>query len=174
MPGRARRRDGSGGSSIVVSLNQPLNSWRDAPLAQADRSTPRYGRHGRCCSSIPDFCSRSCSQSTCPCRLSAITLKNIARSVGERDNLARHAAMASRCRWHRTAQSGGRQLGSTFAPLEVLPPVVDAVGSRMGIFVDGGVRRGSDALKVVALGAGGILLRRAIVWTRFAGCRRRP
>src|ERR1700712_1619679 len=56
---------------------------------------------------------------------------------------------------------GGRQLGSTFAPLEVLPGIVDAVGGGMTILIDGGVRRGSDALKAVALGADGVLLGRA-------------
>ncbi|WP_211462727.1 alpha-hydroxy acid oxidase [Collimonas silvisoli] len=56
---------------------------------------------------------------------------------------------------------GGRQLGSTFASLELLPQIADAVGDQMEIFIDGGVRRGSDALKAVALGARGVLLGRA-------------
>jgi len=56
---------------------------------------------------------------------------------------------------------GGRQLGSTFAPLECLPEVVDAVGDRIDVFIDGGLRRGSDALKAIALGARGVLLGRA-------------
>jgi (S)-mandelate dehydrogenase len=56
---------------------------------------------------------------------------------------------------------GGRQLGSTFAPLELLPDIVEAVHGRTEIFIDGGVRRGSDALKAVALGARGVLLGRA-------------
>ena len=56
---------------------------------------------------------------------------------------------------------GGRQLGSTFAPLELLPDIAEAVGNRLDVFVDGGVRRGSDALKAVSLGARGVLLGRA-------------
>lgn len=56
---------------------------------------------------------------------------------------------------------GGRQLGSTFAPLELLPAIAEAVGNRLDVFVDGGVRRGSDALKAVSLGARGVLLGRA-------------
>lgn len=56
---------------------------------------------------------------------------------------------------------GGRQLGSTFAPLELLPGIVAAVRGKTEIFIDGGVRRGSDALKAVALGARGALLGRA-------------
>lgn len=56
---------------------------------------------------------------------------------------------------------GGRQLGSTFAPLELLPDIAEAVGNRLDVFVDGGVRRGSDALKAISLGARGVLLGRA-------------
>lgn len=56
---------------------------------------------------------------------------------------------------------GGRQLGSTFAPVEVLPGIVDAVGDKLTVLIDGGVRRGSDALKAIALGAHGVLLGRA-------------
>lgn len=56
---------------------------------------------------------------------------------------------------------GGRQLGSTLAPLESLPRIADAVGERIAVFVDGGVRRGGDAIKAVALGARGVLLGRA-------------
>jgi len=56
---------------------------------------------------------------------------------------------------------GGRQLGSTFAPLELLPGIADAVRGKTEVFIDGGVRRGSDALKAVALGARGVLLGRA-------------
>ncbi|WP_144141376.1 alpha-hydroxy acid oxidase [Paraburkholderia sp. BCC1884] len=56
---------------------------------------------------------------------------------------------------------GGRQLGSTLSPLELLPSIADEVGHRLSIYVDGGIRRGSDALKAVALGARGVLLGRA-------------
>lgn len=67
---------------------------------------------------------------------------------------------------------GERQFGSTSAPLEILPPVVDAVGSRTERVIDSGVRRGSDALKAVALGARHSAGARSIVWARFAGCSR--
>jgi len=73
-----------------------------------------------------------------------------------------------RCWPSRTARTGllyrimaGGSWESTFAPLEVLLGIVEAVRGRMEIFIDGGVRRGSDALKRVALGARGVLLGRA-------------
>lgn len=48
---------------------------------------------------------------------------------------------------------GGRQLDASPAPFELLPEVVDAIGDRAEVLVDGGVRRGADIAKAVALGA---------------------
>ncbi len=48
---------------------------------------------------------------------------------------------------------GGRQLDSAAAPMEVLPEIVAAAGSRLTVLVDGGFRRGGDILKGIALGA---------------------
>jgi 4-hydroxymandelate oxidase len=59
---------------------------------------------------------------------------------------------------------GGRQLDTAPATCEVLPRVVDAVGDRGEIYVDGGIRRGSDVLKAIALGARAVLVGRAILW----------
>ena len=59
---------------------------------------------------------------------------------------------------------GGRQLDSTPPALEVLPEIHDAVGDRIEVFVDGGIRRGSDVLKALALGARAVLVGRPIVW----------
>jgi (S)-mandelate dehydrogenase len=56
---------------------------------------------------------------------------------------------------------GGRQLESAPSALEVLPAVIEAVGSRMEVLVDGGVRRGSDVAKARAMGAKAVLLGRA-------------
>ncbi|MGE3863858.1 MAG: alpha-hydroxy acid oxidase [Burkholderiaceae bacterium] len=56
---------------------------------------------------------------------------------------------------------GGRQLESAPSALEILPRVVDAVGDRLAVLVDGGVRRGSDVVKACALGARAVLLGRA-------------
>jgi len=59
---------------------------------------------------------------------------------------------------------GGRQLDSAPAPLELLPEVADAVGGRTEIICDGGVRRGSDIVKAVALGATACMAGRAYLY----------
>jgi L-lactate dehydrogenase (cytochrome) len=64
---------------------------------------------------------------------------------------------------------GGRQLDGTPATAEVLPRVVDAVGDRTEVLMDGGVRRGSDILKALALGARAVLVGRPYWWGLAAG-----
>jgi L-lactate dehydrogenase (cytochrome) len=59
---------------------------------------------------------------------------------------------------------GGRQLDGAPATIQVLPEIVAAVGDRMEILLDGGVRRGSDVLKALALGAKAVLIGRPYVW----------
>ena len=59
---------------------------------------------------------------------------------------------------------GGRQLDGAIASLEALPEVVDAVGDRAEIFVDGGVRRGSDVVMALALGARAVLVGRPAMY----------
>jgi 4-hydroxymandelate oxidase len=59
---------------------------------------------------------------------------------------------------------GGRQLDSAVAALDALPAVVEAVADRGEVFVDGGVRRGTDILKALALGARAVLIGRPIHW----------
>lgn len=59
---------------------------------------------------------------------------------------------------------GGRQLDGAPATLDVLPEIADAVGGRLEIYLDGGVRRGTDILKAVALGAQAVCIGRPYVW----------
>lgn len=59
---------------------------------------------------------------------------------------------------------GGRQVDGTPATIDVLPEVTDAVGGRIEILLDGGVRRGTDVIKALALGASAVLIGRPAVW----------
>jgi len=64
---------------------------------------------------------------------------------------------------------GGRQLDGAPAPIELVAPVADAVGDRVEIICDGGVRRGSDIVKAVALGARACMAGRAHFYALGAG-----
>ena len=59
---------------------------------------------------------------------------------------------------------GGRQLDTAPSTCEVLPHVVEAAGDLCEIYVDGGIRRGSDVLKAIALGARAVLVGRPVLW----------
>ena len=59
---------------------------------------------------------------------------------------------------------GGRQLDSAIASIEALPAIAARVGGRVPIFVDGGIRRGTDVLKALALGAAAVLIGRPYLW----------
>ena len=59
---------------------------------------------------------------------------------------------------------GGRQLDTAPSTCEVLPGVADAVGNSCELYVDGGIRRGSDVLKAIALGARAVLVGRAYAY----------
>jgi 4-hydroxymandelate oxidase len=64
---------------------------------------------------------------------------------------------------------GGRQLDSAPATIDVLAEIADAVGGRTELFVDGGIRRGGDVLKAIALGAKAVLVGRPTLWGLAAG-----
>jgi isopentenyl diphosphate isomerase/L-lactate dehydrogenase-like FMN-dependent dehydrogenase len=59
---------------------------------------------------------------------------------------------------------GGRQLDGVIATLDALPDVVDAAGGKVPVLMDGGIRRGSDILKALALGAKAVQVGRPPLW----------
>ena len=59
---------------------------------------------------------------------------------------------------------GGRQLDHALGSLDVLPEVVQAVGDRASIVVDGGIQRATDVLKAIALGADAVAIGRLQAW----------
>jgi isopentenyl diphosphate isomerase/L-lactate dehydrogenase-like FMN-dependent dehydrogenase len=59
---------------------------------------------------------------------------------------------------------GGRQLDTALASIEALPEIVEVVAGRCEVYFDGGIRRGTDILKALALGARAVLIGRPVLW----------
>jgi heme/flavin dehydrogenase (mycofactocin system) len=64
---------------------------------------------------------------------------------------------------------GGNNLDGTPATIRALPAVAEAVGSQIEVLLDGGIRRGSDVVKALALGARAVMIGRAYLWGLAAG-----
>lgn len=64
---------------------------------------------------------------------------------------------------------GGRQLDSVISTADALPDVVSAVAGAAEVYVDGGIRRGTDVLKAIALGADAVLIGRPVIWGLATG-----
>ena len=92
---------------------------------------------------------RSCSRASC------------AATPGARSSPGVDGVMVS--------NHGGRQLDGAPATLDALPGVVDAVAGRCEVLLDGGIRRGTDVVKALALGARAVLLGRPILWGLAVG-----
>jgi len=87
-----------------------------------------------------------------------VVVKGVCRA-DDAQRVAEHGARAVVVSNH-----GGRQLDTAPATCNVLPYVVDAVGDLCEVYVDGGIRRGSDVLKAIALGARLVLIGRPVLW----------
>ena len=59
---------------------------------------------------------------------------------------------------------GGRRFDDTMSSIEMVPEIVAATGGRVEVYVDSGVRRGSDVLKALALGATAVAIGRPLYW----------
>ena len=64
---------------------------------------------------------------------------------------------------------GARQLDTAPATISVLPEIIDAVGGKVEVYVDGGIRRGTDVLKAIACGARAVFVGRPVLWGLASG-----
>ena len=86
----------------------------------------------------------------------------VVKGVCRGDDARRAAELGARALV--VSNHGGRQLDTAPATCDALPHVVEAAGDLCEIYVDGGIRRGSDVLKAVALGARAALVGRPVLW----------
>ncbi len=81
-------------------------------------------------------------------------------------------AVAIGCEGVVVSNHGGRQLDHALSALDALAPIVAAVGDRAEVLLDGGVRRGTDIVKALALGARAVLIGRPQIYGLIVGCER--
>ena len=69
---------------------------------------------------------------------------------------------------------GTRYLDTTFTTIEVLPEIVEAANGDIEVYMDGGIRRGTDIVKALALGARAVLIGRPLFWGLAVDGEKRP
>ena len=99
----------------------------------------------------------------------ALRCANACRASSDRPRRgsARHAADATQAKTGAPLAAmahGGRHLDATVATADALPAIAAAIGARAEVYVDGGIRRGTDIVKALALGARAVLLGRPPLW----------
>ncbi|MDQ7024210.1 MAG: alpha-hydroxy acid oxidase [Anaerolineae bacterium] len=94
--------------------------------------------------------------------VSSTTLPVLIKGILRPDDAER--AVASGASGIIVSNHGGRQLDTVVTGIEALPYVVEAVDDAIDVLMDGGVRRGTDILKALALGANAVLIGRPVLW----------
>jgi 4-hydroxymandelate oxidase len=160
-----RRAEAAGCGALVVTA--------DAPVLGRRPRDERHGFHdlppGMCCENMRDggrvrpivfspavsweHLDRLGEMTSLP-----IVLKGVLHPADARTAIGRGVSALI------VSNHGGRQLDAAPAALDVLPEIVDTVRGAVPVLLDGGIRRGTDVLKALALGAGAVAVGRPVVW----------
>jgi 4-hydroxymandelate oxidase len=92
-----------------------------------------------------------------------IVLKGVVRA----DDARRAAELGLSAIW--ISNHGGRQLDTSIATIDALPSIAEAVEGRVELLLDGGIRRGTDVIKALALGAKAVCVGRPLLWGLASG-----
>jgi 4-hydroxymandelate oxidase len=177
QPDRAHTRDlldeviDAGCEAICVTVDLPVNSPRDRER-RVDFSIPK----GLSRANLIRFGEISVSRSELynSVRAPGITWKDIEwlrsyltiplllKGVIRREDA--RAAVAAGCDGIIVSNHGGRSIDGVPATIDLLPEIVEAVGSTATIIMDGGIRRGTDVLKAIALGADAVMIGRPYLY----------
>jgi 4-hydroxymandelate oxidase len=171
----------AGYSAIVLTVDLPKTGRRERDIRNAF-SLPeglRYAnldaRRGAATADGPDPFAQNVNAQTNPALgwedlewlVAQSSLPVIVKGVVRADD-ARHAVEVG-ARGLIVSNHGGRQLDYAIASLDALPEVVAAVGRDVPVLMDGGVRRGTDVLKALCLGAQGVLIGRPLLYALAVG-----
>ncbi len=161
-----RRAEAAGAEAIVVTVDAPGLGTRERDVRNSfclpdDLSLENLAPMGK--GNFPSDLKFEDLDWLGGCTRLPIVVKGVCRGDDAR-RAAEHGAKAVVVSNH-----GGRQLDTAPATCEVLPAVADAVRDLCEVYVDGGIRRGSDVLKAIALGARAVLIGRPTLWGLCVG-----
>ena len=169
-----KRADASGYGAIVLTVDLPVAGARDRDARNAFTipegmgyanlpvRRPPPGEHSDLAKFIAHQGDASLNWEHVPWLRSLTDLPFVLKGVIRAEDAAR--AVEAGFEGIVVSNHGGRQLDGTVASIEALPEAVEAVAGRAEVYVDGGVRRGSDVLKALALGARAVLVGRPPIW----------
>jgi 4-hydroxymandelate oxidase len=155
-----------GYEAIVVTVDLPVFGRRERDLRSAftvDASIPSLrGEVGLTLANVGEEIDQSLSWADVERLAGESTLPVLVKGVLAPED-ARLAA-ASGAAGVVVSNHGGRQLDTVAATADALPAIVEEVGTELDVLVDGGIRRGTDVLKAMALGARAVLIGRPVLW----------
>jgi 4-hydroxymandelate oxidase len=167
----ARRAQAAGCAALVLSVDSPALGRRERDLRNGFLDLPE----GMCCENLREITPGRAPGAPRPIVFSPdlswehidglrnltslpIVVKGIAHPDDARLAVERGAAGVI------VSNHGGRQLDGAPASLELLPAIAEAVGDKVPVLLDGGIRRGSDVIKALALGARAVAIGRPVLW----------
>jgi 4-hydroxymandelate oxidase len=173
-----RRAEESGFDAIVVTVDAPLLGRRERDahnrfelpdgLALANLDTPEMRRLSSAPaeSGLANYFAEMLDQSLTWADLewlrSVTRLPVLVKGVVRGEDAKR--AVEAGASGIIVSNHGGRQLDTSIASIDALPEVVEAVGGAVDVLMDGGVRRGTDILKALAMGARAVCVGRPVLW----------
>jgi 4-hydroxymandelate oxidase len=163
-----RRAEDAGYRALVLTVDRPLFGRRERDLRNGFRLPPHLSA-----ANFGDTATRDLAAQCIATWESLHWLRGITRLpvlvkgilTAEDAELAVEHGVAGIV----VSNHGGRQLDGVLAGIEALPEVVAAVAGRCEVYCDGGIRRGTDVLKALALGARAVLVGRPTIWGLAVG-----
>jgi 4-hydroxymandelate oxidase len=163
-----RRAEAAGCRVLVVTVDSPVFGHRRRDLRNGFLDLP----DGLCCENMRDGANggaprpisfaRELSWRHIEWLQTTTALKIVLKGITHPED-ARLAA-AQGIHGMIVSNHGGRQLDGVLPAIDLLPPIADAIGGDIPVLMDGGVRRGTDVLKALALGAKAVAIGRPILW----------
>ncbi|GHG17526.1 MULTISPECIES: alpha-hydroxy acid oxidase [Amycolatopsis] len=175
-----RRAENAGVKAFVVTVDSPVlgrrerddrNAFHDLPPGLAVENLRNIGenRSGGTASHVRDIVMSALNWDHIAWLRSKTRLPVLIKGLlhAEDARLAVHHGVAGIV----VSNHGGRQLDTVPATIDVLPEIAAAVGGALPVLLDGGIRRGTDVVKALALGADAVGVGRPVVWGLAAGGR---